>query len=315
MVDLKITLPEGFLDEEERCGYTVTHKMKEVWAVELDLLAEFQRVCKKYSIRYFADGGTILGAIRHGGFIPWDDDIDIAMFRKDYEILCTHSDEFKHPYFFQTNDSDPGSLRGHAQLRNSNTTGALKCETDLWINQGIFIDIFPLDSVCDNAKEFEIHKKRIVRLKSNAAHFGRWCTKPNGKIKRIVKQIINLIPFPSEMFLRLESKYYHCFEEECQRYNGIDTKNISLLSFNCTWDRLIRKRSLYKSVIIAPFEFMKVPIPIGYEEVLKNLYGDYHKIVMNASAHGGVIFDAGVQYKDFMMKNYNNKFYIKGAKR
>ncbi|MDD5999955.1 MAG: hypothetical protein PUC55_09690, partial [Lachnospiraceae bacterium] len=61
MVDLKITLPEGFLDEEVRCGYTVTHEMKEVWAVELDLLSEFMRVCKKHDIQFYTDGGTTIG--------------------------------------------------------------------------------------------------------------------------------------------------------------------------------------------------------------------------------------------------------------
>ena len=65
MVDLNIELPKGFLEEEVRCGYTVTRKMKEVWAVELDLLKEFKRVCNKYDLKYCADGGTLLGAIRH----------------------------------------------------------------------------------------------------------------------------------------------------------------------------------------------------------------------------------------------------------
>ena len=129
MVDLNIELPKGFLEEEVRCGYTVTRKMKEVWAVELDLLKEFKRVCNKYDLKYCADGGTLLGAIRHQGFIPWDDDLDIAMLRKDFEKLNEVAPaEFKKPYFWQTEETDKGSARGHAQLRNSDTTGIIKNE-------------------------------------------------------------------------------------------------------------------------------------------------------------------------------------------
>ena len=76
---IKLQLPKGFLDAEKRCGYQVTADMKKVWAVELDLLYEFQRVANKHNIKYIANGGTMLGAVRHKGFIPWDDDIDIMM--------------------------------------------------------------------------------------------------------------------------------------------------------------------------------------------------------------------------------------------
>ena len=84
MQKLKIDLPDGFLDEEIREGYLVTSDMKKVWAVELDLFAEFDRVCRKYDITYYADAGTMLGAVRHKGFIPWDDDIDVKLSRENY---------------------------------------------------------------------------------------------------------------------------------------------------------------------------------------------------------------------------------------
>lgn len=80
-----IVVDEAFLEEETRCDHLVTKEVKELWAVELDLLDQFKRVCDKYGLRYFAAGGTLLGAARHQGFIPWDDDIDIMMTRQEFE--------------------------------------------------------------------------------------------------------------------------------------------------------------------------------------------------------------------------------------
>ena len=122
---MKLEIADSFYQEEERCGYVVSAHMKKVWAVELDLLYQLQQVCEKYGIKYYGSGGTILGAERHKGMIPWDDDIDIMMLRDQYDLLCAHADEFKEPYFLQTFDTDEGYFRGHAQLRNSNTTGVL----------------------------------------------------------------------------------------------------------------------------------------------------------------------------------------------
>lgn len=165
MVPLKIQIPEAFLREEIRCGYTVCRQMKQVWAVMIDLLVEFDRVCKKNHIIYYASGGTILGAVRHKGFIPWDDDIDIMMMRSEYNKLYNIAGrEFKHPYFFQTEWTDRGSLRGHAQLRHSMTTGILTSEykQHFSFNQGIFIDVFPLDAIPDDQDLFKKRKKTLL---------------------------------------------------------------------------------------------------------------------------------------------------------
>ncbi len=78
-------LPKSFFEQEERCDFLVTEKRKKIWAVLLDLLIKFDFVCKKYSLTYFLADGTLLGAARHQGFIPWDDDIDVSMPREDYE--------------------------------------------------------------------------------------------------------------------------------------------------------------------------------------------------------------------------------------
>ena len=139
---IKLELPDGFLDPEIRCGYQVTGEHKRIWAVELDLLAELLRVCSKHNINVQVYAGTLLGAVRHGGFIPWDDDLDVCMTYDDYSHLCKIADkEFKFPYFFQNGITDNHYFFGFARLRNSLTTGAVKGFEAYNYNNGIFIDI------------------------------------------------------------------------------------------------------------------------------------------------------------------------------
>ena len=166
MADLSLEFPEDFFREEIRDGYKVSEKMKKVWAVELDLLNKLLEVCQKYELKCFADAGTLLGAVRHKGFIPWDDDIDVVMFREDYEKLrAVAQEEFKEPYFFQCAYSDDNYIRGHAQLRNSDTTAFLYREVRRKVerNYGIFIDIFILDGVFQNRFLLKV-QNLIVRI-------------------------------------------------------------------------------------------------------------------------------------------------------
>ena len=91
--------PADFLKEEIRCEYKVTQDLKKIWMVGLDILFELDKVCKKHNLKYFLLWGSLLGAIRHKGFIPWDDDIDVGMLRSDYEKLFSLKEEFDAPYF------------------------------------------------------------------------------------------------------------------------------------------------------------------------------------------------------------------------
>lgn len=304
MVNLKIKLPEGFLDEEERCGYIVSSKMKEVWAVELDLLSEFQRVAIKHNIKYIANGGTMLGAVRHGGFIPWDDDVDIMMLREEYDkLIKIAQSEFRYPYFFQTEYSDPGSLRCHAQLRNSQTTAILKDEQlgKMKFNQGIFIDIFPLDAVPDSLNDWEKEcniaqtiYERMLLFASVSSHFIDDKTLPHYRIKKV----LNIVASP--VFSHLAHYYYKKYERECRRFNFDRTEKLSLYCWGYKYKKLHRSRVDHEETVMKDFEFMQVPVCKNYDHALTEVFGDWHKFVIGNSVHRGIFFDTEHSYKDFL---------------
>ena len=305
MTKLNITLPESFLQEEVRDGYRVPAEMKKVWAVELDLLNEFRRVCDKYNIQWWADAGTILGAARHGGMIPWDDDIDVMLLRDDYDRLCEIApEEFLHPYFFQTHKTDLGSFTGHAQLRNSETTGIVMVEKDQRIpyNQGIFIDIFPIDNILEDKKVLQAQTDKIAKYKSQAYSYRVWKIARPIDIKRFIKYRLKFLLTSIGWLYRGEDypKASSMFEQEVRKYNGTQTEYIAKLVLPPFKPRRIWKREWFDETVYLPFEWMKLPVPGGYVELLDTFYGDWKKFVIGTSTHGSVLFDTEKSYKEYI---------------
>ncbi len=274
MVQLTIDLPEQFLDQEVRNEYTVTKERKEIWAVELDLLSQLQRVLDKYNLKYFAYAGTALGAIRHNGFIPWDDDIDLIMNREDFTKLCkVAKKEFKHPYFFQTEETDFGCVTGLAKLRNSNTTMILQSHKSrtFSFNQGMFIDIFVYDNIPNDQKEREIFFDKVEVLKAKSLKFRNTfhCDKaelntPKGRIKNLCEKTIK--------FFHIKNPYYKKLSNLCQKYNSQQTEYVAdLFSFTKV---LITKKAWYNESVSQFFEFLSIPVTAEYEEYLSEHYGN-----------------------------------------
>ena len=304
---MRLEIPESFYQEEERCGYVVSAHMKKVWAVELDLLYQLQQVCDKYGIQYYGSGGTILGAERHKGMIPWDDDIDIMMLRDQYDLLCAHADEFEEPYFFQTYDTDEGYFRGHAQLRNSNTTGVLvdEAKKNVPFNQGIFIDIFPLDNIVRNRELWEKQMKRIDRFREQAKKLYRTTDGYHPEEASKFRKAAHLVtPLVSRFYSYKDA--YRKFDEECRRYNDLPTRYVGKISFQPFGMKMYDLRSEFDGTVYLDFEMLKIPVPSGYKVHLRRQYGDYHKFVIGTADHGGLILDADIPYREWIRRYHEN---------
>lgn len=295
MVDVNIKIPEHFLEEEERCGYTVSSKMKEVWAIQIDMLKELERVCNKYGITYFADSGTLIGAVRHKGYIPWDDDIDLVMLRKDYnKLLSVASTEFKYPYFLQNCYTDKDYIRGHSQFRNSATTGSIKSDVNKPFNRGIFIDIFPLDNIPDNSFLFKLQLFRINII---------WKILKKYKYSKLGKSIVKDFIFTifGKVFFSIIDyrKYFRHYENVCSKYMNKKTKRISYIEYSRGKKKHIWNADNFKNSHKVPFEFTDINIPDGYDERLSVEYNDYMTIKNVPSSHGEVILDTNVPYTTY----------------
>lgn len=293
------------LNEEIRNDYLITKKQKKIWNIQIDLLMKLLEVCQKHNIKVFAVCGTLLGAIRHNGFIPWDDDIDMGLLRSDYnKLLDVAEDEFKDLYFLQTTLNEKEYYSGVARLRNSNTTGIVITDLDKNCNNGIYIDIFPFDGINDNFFKKNIHfilvslMRKITSAPRNINKFGL--------LKRIIAYII--------------SKIVNCFgynnvfmfyQKLCAKYSLCDTERVGIIS-GCQYSTQFH---YYKNDLLeikyVNFENILIPVPSGYERCLKINYGNYLELPpleKRGLWHKGIIvFEPDVPYYDYIKRENSKK--------
>lgn len=285
------------LESETRSGYLITAEMKSVWNVQLKLLQKLLEVCEKHDLKIWADSGTLIGTIRHKGYIPWDDDIDMIMMRDDYDKLISEcKDEFKDPYFLQTaySESSPYGL-GHAQLRMNGTTAILRENVYMNIHLGIFIDIFVLDTVPENNNEIRKMALSVMKYRSPLALRMQNKFIVSKNIALMLKSIIYRF-MPIGTFKRRYKK----MENFAKTYADSASKYVSPILLSQTPDFLMRcklRKEWFSDTIWLPFEDVMMPVPKGYHDILTHEYGDYMTPVKAPTMHGG--FLAIDPYKDY----------------
>lgn len=169
--------------------------LKKLQAVLLEMLIEVDRICRKNNIEYSLSGGTLLGAVRHGGFIPWDDDVDVSMRRVDYEKFkrACKRDLDKSRFFFQDHTTDPNYRWGYARLRRKDSVFIRTGQEHMKQKTGIFLDIFPNDYVPDFLPFKLLHTAACFGIRK-VLYSESGKVSEDSAVKRAVYSLLNLIP-------------------------------------------------------------------------------------------------------------------------
>jgi len=239
--------------------------LKEHQAVLIELLREFDRVCKKHDIKYILFAGTALGAVRHGGIIPWDDDLDIAMLREEYEKLTSlPADEWDGKYYLQREFSEHWPMF-FSKLRKNNTTCLEKYHPkDNDIHQGIYVDIFPVDNAAGNRliRMIQFASSKVVLAK--ALYRRGYETRSRGK--KLFMQLCRILPMKP-----------FCAITKRRRASGSEYVH-SFFGATSSFKKGVYPRRWFSDITEMQFEDMLVPVSAHYDELLTTLYGDYMKI-------------------------------------
>lgn len=303
---LSSMLPEEYDVIKDEINNSYSGKIKYVREMELELLTEIDRICRRNNIQYFLSGGTMLGAVRHKGFIPWDDDIDIAMLRDDYEKFKTACiNELPKKYQYQSYTNKDGYHYFFDKITIKDTYFSTKYSDRFDMLKGFSTDVFIFDKTSDNKFFSKLHFKTLMalRLLMNV----RWINEPRKDKSYMLSKL--LLPILRIFSMDTYSKMY---DKLLRKYEKRNTSTVLPPATDHKW-RGVMPKKWFETVTDAPFENVMSYIPTGYDDYLKRWYcEDYMDLLplcQRTGSHDYYRLDIGNEIKtdNEEIKHYNYK--------
>lgn len=290
-----MNFPKDFFREEIRNDFCIAELMKRAWAAELEVLEVVDNICQKHNIPWFADFGTLLGAVRHHGFIPWDDDIDITLKRPDYNRLINLlKTELPEGFSLAGMYAEEERLQNAAYLPNTLVIADdIYWEFSNYLRRFhgypffcIGIDIFPQDYIPREAELFSNQRAILIKLRFLLDVLNPKKKNPLSSYEPQLRELEKLCGTSLPRDNSISNRLWKLYDSISSQYGYEEADNMTLYH---TWienpNRFYRKEC-YDSSLLMPFENISIPVPNGWHEILSSIYGDYQVPVKNAGAHG-----------------------------
>lgn len=306
-------LAKSFFEDEVRDGFYVTSDIKHAWAAQLEILNDVDKACRENGIQYFAEWGTLLGAVRHHGFIPWDDDMDICMKRPDYNRFLQIAEQIMpdgYKIFSISSDEKNDNMLSriiNGRLINFEKTHLEKYHGFPYVAG---IDIFPLDFIAPDKSDDDFQCE-MINIVNSVAKFVRNLQKnaeliSEENIQELnlkVDQIEQLCGVKIDRDKDLAQQLNILVDRLCGLYTEAESKYITLMTMWVDHRRYKFPKEYYSKTVRLPFENITIPVPYSYDAILKKKYGDYMKLVHTWDSHDYPFYD---RQKKLLKKNGAN---------
>lgn len=249
--------------------------LEEIHSRTLDLMDHIHNLCDSNGLSYYLHYGTLIGAVRHNGFIPWDDDFDIAMKREDFDKFCSIVENAHHPYYRLCNRANTENYYyGIPRYVDTRYKYVSKLSCIKEAEMGIFVDIYPLDNLGNTPEEAKRIKQQVLKLNTEFIIYMNW---------RSTRAWYYTIPrIPLHIYYRLKHgrKFWLKVDDLVREsIKKLTNESDEIIGLAC-WDATVwpLRKEWFDEPVLHSFEDRQYWIPKEYDSILRQIYGDYMKL-------------------------------------